>query len=291
MQLAPGERVAFGDDVAAAVTRGDTTLAVALGRLDQLARPHDRFAQLGALAIARAIDRYVAEAARPAWTQWLYDHVVARDLELVRLPQRPEDFAVRAAIADLVTADQLPPAVTRAMRDAVDHGELEPATVAFAAATGGAAIFSQIVGVATATPDVDDRAQLFGLLGELGPEQISPTIDLLIAGTVPSKAVWSAIARFLERGATRQAAWQAIAKRLPEIIDRLTGAQLATAVSATAELCDRGALAEVRAGFEPHVAEIPDGRRVLDRTFAEIERCAARRAALGDVAAALKLVK
>ena len=290
-ELAPGERVAFGDDVAAAVTRGDTPLAVALGELDQLARPHDRFAQLGALAIARAIDPYVADAARPAWSKWLYDHIAAREPELVRLAHDARDFAVRGAIADLVTADQLPPAVTRAMRDAVDHGELEPATVAFAAATGGVAIFNQLVAAATATSDADDRVELLGLLGELGPEQIAPTIDLLVANALPSKAVWIAIARFLERGVTRQAAWQAIAKRLPEILDRMTGAQIATAVSATAVLCDRGALAEVRAGFEPHVAEIPDGRRVLDRTLGAIERCAARRDALGDVAATLKLVR
>jgi len=58
-------------------------------------------------------------------------------------------------------------------------------------------------------------------------------------------------------------------------------------IEAMAALCDATARAEVVADVTPELAAIGDGQRVLDQTLATIDRCIARRAAVGDIAAAL----
>jgi hypothetical protein len=76
--------------------------------------------------------------------------------------------------------------------------------------------------------------------------------------------------------------------RLAELLARMAPDESPALVQAAAALCDAGARAEVAAAFEPHVRDIPDGRHELDRTLAAIDRCMARRAHAGDVAAALR---
>ena len=51
--------------------RGELTASAALAQLKTLTDTHDPYAQLGAVAIARVLDRFVDDANRPAWSAWI----------------------------------------------------------------------------------------------------------------------------------------------------------------------------------------------------------------------------
>ena len=91
----------------------------------------------------------------------------------------------------------------------------------------------------------------------------------------------------LVRGDSRTAAWRAIHRQFAGVFTALDGTAARDALAALAGLCDAGARAQLAAAARPLAAVIPDGRRTLDRTLATIDRCVARRAAAGDIAAAL----
>jgi hypothetical protein len=76
--------------------------------------------------------------------------------------------------------------------------------------------------------------------------------------------------------------------RLAQIIARMAPGDVPAAVAATGQLCDALARGEVVAAFEPRLRDVPNGRHELDRALAAIDRCTARRAKLGDIAAALR---
>jgi kynureninase len=96
------------------------------------------------------------------------------------------------------------------------------------------------------------------------------------------------VASYFERSATTTAAWRAVRAKLPAILARLTGVQAGEVIEATSSLCDTTARAEVVATFEPHLADIFDGRRLLDRSLAAIDRCIGLRTRAGKIAATLK---
>jgi hypothetical protein len=91
----------------------------------------------------------------------------------------------------------------------------------------------------------------------------------------------------MARGETRVAAWRAIHARRPGLLAALPPGLARGAIAATALLCDPVSRAEVAADVTPRLAAIPGGKRTLAHALASIDRCIARRAAAGDIAAAL----
>jgi len=81
--------------------------------------------------------------------------------------------------------------------------------------------------------------------------------------------------------------WRAIHARFAEVIAALGPSGARDAVAALSALCEPGARGELATDAAPRLESIDDGRRTLAHTLAAIDRCIARRAALGDVAAAL----
>ena len=95
---------------------------------------------------------------------------------------------------------------------------------------------------------------------------------------------WSVIAAQLQRSESRDAAWRAVHARFGELIGALPGDRLTDVIGATAALCTPGARAELVGDL----AALPARSvRALARSLATIDRCIARRAAIGDLAAAL----
>jgi hypothetical protein len=123
-------------------------------------------------------------------------------------------------------------------------------------------------------------------LARFGPA-LAESALALVTGELPTETTWPIVSRYFERPATRHAAWVATRARIPELLAHLTSAQAGELVEATGALCDATSRAEVAAAFEPQLAKILEGKRHLDRALASIDRCIARRAKLGDVAAAL----
>ena len=90
----------------------------------------------------------------------------------------------------------------------------------------------------------------------------------------------------LRRTETRSAAWRAVHARLPQLLGALPAERTRDVADATSSLCDAQARAEVAADFASLLAS-PDGKRTLQHVLAAIDHCIARRAAAGDIAAAL----
>ena len=284
--LTPAERIALGDDVAAAIGRGELRATDALHALRDLARAHDGYAAYAALAIAGAIDPLVDDAARPAWHGWLAAAFADRTGEAAMIaPRTPVDRAVRDQLAPLV-APELDGAVVRAAREALDaelaDDTAEPALVAIAAPAGDRALFDR-VGRAVLQGDVE----LADALGDFPPALIDPIADAAAHGGMARPVAFGALTAYLARPDTRTAAWRAMHARLAAMLDRVPAGGLVALVEATRHLCDPAARREVEADFGGRVAGVAGGGRALAQSLADIDRCIAARAKLGDVGAAL----
>lgn len=285
--LSAAEKIAAGDDTADALARGDISVAVALADLTTLARSHDPYAQHAAAAIAHVIDPLVDDATRPAWGAWLAARFADRlTPDALLAPRRAIDETLRDDLVALVPADRMPAAVAKAARVAAARDTApEPATVTLAR---DPAICDRLATTARTSKDPELADALREALGGCGADRIDRALEPITTAATASDGSWSAIAGYFARGSTRAAAWRAVRTRVPELLARATAAQDTALLGAVATLCDPNARAEVAATFEPRVDDLPDGHALVARTLALIDRCVARRARLGDLAAALK---
>jgi alanyl aminopeptidase len=290
--VAPRQAIALGDDVAGGVLRGEVDARAALTALSTLAATGDTYVQLGAVAIARAIDPLVDDPTRVAWAQWLAARFATRLTAGALLsPRTPAATELRDALVALIPASTMPLAVARAVAAEVDRTLARgvvpaPALVAVANPVGADARFERLLTLASATHS-DERAEAFAALGQLSTEFVVRAFDAFKASDAPGDLAWPAIAGYLERGATRAAAWRVMRASAAMIRNRLGDADLPLAISAAGGACDTTTRAEVEAAFGP-LATTTIARATLARVVAKLERCVARRARLGDLAAALR---
>ena len=250
-QLSHGEVIAAGDDVAAAFVRGEISATVALAALDRLAATRLPHAQVGALAIARAIDPVVDDDTRAVWSAWLAHRFTPRlDPQPMLAPATTLDVVRRDALVELLAPAELPAATVTEARRRLAHVPrgVEP-DPALAWAAG----------------------------------QDDPTRSLehwLAAPDTPADWLGD-----FERASTRAAAWQATSAHLSDVLAHL-GPDAFDLLDAGALLCDAGARAQLAAAFEPLVHTDRE-RGHVTRALEAIDRCVARRARAGEVAAAL----
>ncbi len=292
----PAEQLADGEDRAAALERGELAGHGAIAELVALVATRDPYADLAALAIAAELDHVVDDAAAPRWRAWLAARLARRlTRRALWVAQTPVERALRDAVTGVITGEHFDRPAIAAARQlvaralarapyAIRADELAIALV-LAAPAGGKPMFERIVAAAAASPA--SRDEWLEGLGWFGPALAPRAVELVLDERFEPDEAWAAVGGMLARPATRTAAWRAIRARLPELLAALSDADATTVVQGAASLCDTTARAEVAAAFEPHLAAIVDGRATLTRTLAAIDRCAARRAALGDLAAAL----
>ena len=288
-RLSPDERLARGDDAAIAVRRGELPVGVALAELAELARTRDPYGELAALAIARAIDPFVADPVRPAWAAWLAVRFADR-LTSVALtaPSSVIDGLVRREVVELAGAAIEPAALAAVRAAGRRRSDGSPDVVLkIAAARDPGVLFERIADVAATARTADARDEALDELGAFPGAYAPRVVELLLGQRLPAEQVWPVLAAMLERPAATSATWRAIHGRLAAVLAALPAARAGDVIAATASLCDREARAEVVTDFEPRIAAIDDGKRALDRALAVIDRCIARRAAAGDVAHAL----
>jgi alanyl aminopeptidase len=295
-ELSSREVMAAGDDVVAALYRGDIAAREAIGAMRELAATGDLHAQLAALAIAQALDPFVDDAVRPAWSKALAAAFAPRLTAASLLAARSSlERELRDALVLLVPPSALPAdTAKRAAREldfllAAPGAGPDPALVSVAAPIAGRATFDHISHIARDNRDPDVREASLDSLGRFGADQLPRALEFFLSATdVPADEAWAAVAGYLARGATRGAAWRAVRARLPELFARLPADEAPALLQSAAALCDAAARDEVAAAFEPHVRDLADGKRELARTLAAIDRCVARRIRAGDIAAALR---
>lgn len=260
-QLDDRTRIVVGDDIAAAVMRGEFSGKDALAALQTLADSRDPYAQLGAIAIARVLDRFVDDPGRAAWSAWLGARFSDR---LVPARRHAIESEVARAVIEVVPAEQYPAAARRAALETVDKlvadgkRELPAQLVLLAAPAGGDKLFARIKDRASVVRE-DLRDSYYEALGQFGPAQTRAAADLLAA----EPDAWPAVEAFLARPVTARPMWQALQPRLAQLPKDLDIAE------ATATLCDSTSRNEVAAAFK--------GTRAL----AAIDRCITARARVG----------
>jgi alanyl aminopeptidase len=288
-ELSPEERLARGDDAAIAVRRGELTFAHALAEITALVGTHDPYGALAALEVARAVDAFADDAVRPAWAAWLAGRFADQLTHpaLVRTRSAADYLAVGQA-AELARG-AIDPAAAAAARTELERrpaADRRRRRILLTAPRDAPARLDDLLRDATAARTDAARDAALDDLGAF-PAALAPRIVGLLVGRFPADRVWPALAEMLARSEARSAAWRAIRDRFPAVIEALGRAGARDALGALAALCDATARGELAAVATPRLAAIDDGQRALDRTLATIDRCVARRAAAGDLAAAL----
>jgi hypothetical protein len=288
-KLSAAEKLVMAGDLAAAASRGDLALADALAELTALAKSGDIYGEYAAILIARALDAYVDDATRPAWQAWLATRFAARITpDAAFRPPHAYGIEHYAAVLALVTAEHLPAATVARARAAVDadaaKGEAAGPLVILAAGDDRAA-FDKLAAVARDSKDSDAREAAADALGWFGAATAELTAAL--AAKLAHGLAWQALAPYFERGATRPAGWAALRAHLAEVIATTSAREAGDIVDTMGMLCDAKIRAEVATAFAAYTGKIIDGQPRLERALASIDRCVARRAKLGDFAAAL----
>ncbi len=290
--LSPTERLAHADDLGATLLRGELAITVALRELAALATMRDATSQLAALALARAIDPLVEDAHRPTWSAWLAKRFAARlGAAALLAPRTTADRELRDRLVPLLAAHAQPAATAAAVarvEQALRTAAKRPAEFVLALAVArGPGLFERIVAGALASAEGERREEWLESLGLFGAELAPRLVALTKDPRFTAAQVWPAIAVMLSRPAARTAAWRAVRAQLPTLLSSLETDELPLVIDATRSLCDATARAEVAAAFD---AKLDAAMRTSSLTpaLAAIDRCITRRAALGDLAAALR---
>jgi alanyl aminopeptidase len=285
--LTADERLARGDDVSLAFTHGERSARDALAELSALAASGEPMGAVAAVTIAAAIDPVVGEADRDAWARWLAARF-AGQLTAAALGAPPNmlDDSLREPLVDL-TRGALSHNVLTTLRVAGPHRAYNLyVPLAIDAALDGVRdrdqVFAQMANAAATTRRPELRTEMIERLGAF-PGHFAPRlIDAMIDPRFAPSQLLPALGAMLARGESRDAAWHALHARAAQVAQALgTGASALLMTVASAAICDAGARAELVADFAGAPPEVKAGR------LAAIDRCIARRAAAGGVAAAL----
>jgi len=227
---------------------------------------------------------------RPAWAAWLAGRFaeLLTPRALIRARSPVESLAADHAVE--LARGAIDPTVAAAIRTELagrSGAGRNRRLLQLAPDAEARARFDAIVHDAAAASSDDARDAILAGLGEVPARLAVRVVDLLLGRRFPADRVWPALAELLARSEARGAAWRAIRDRFPAVIAALGRAGASAALGGLAALCDATARAELAAAAAPRAAEIDGGRRAVDRTLATIDRCIARRAAAGDLAAAL----
>jgi hypothetical protein len=244
--------------------------------------------QVAAIPLAQQIDELVDDATRPAWSKWL----AARVPKLKRSGNLPLAIELVRELRPLLQpADRVAPDELRKARDLVDKliaGDQfpDPQLLAIAASSDGK-LFDRVLAKARATRDIGKREHWLRLLGVFPPEFAARTAAVAVEmSELAIDPFWSALEHYFERPAARVAAWHALRDHLAAFMKRASH-RAPEMIDAAGLLCDQASRDDVATAFSPYLARISNGRARLDRALASIDRCIARRARVGDLAAAI----
>ena len=291
------ERLVYGDDVAGAVRQGELAVAAALARLTGLAAAEDPSSGVAALAIARAVSPLVDAATYPAWRTWL-GRRFARYLspDLVRMSRYRYTREMGGQLPALVSlvGDAAGPATVAAARGQLLSGtapDLIIPTMLSASAPGSAVALERILSKAASPSARVKPGEPLELLAWFPGGYAPRIVDLVLDPQHVAGDLWPAVRAQLGRGETRSAAWHAVHARFAALAAALPPEAITEAIDALSALCTQTERAELSDDATRWISRLAGGHHTADvalqRALATIDRCIARRAAAGDVAAAL----
>ena len=279
--LAPAERLARAHDVAGAVRRGELAIDKAAAVAAALASSGDPYAQLGAAAIAQAIDPVIADSDRAAWTAWLAKAfapvLTARAL---LSPRNAVEYARRDAVLAAVPGAALGKDVVGRARKALvralgrEDQDLEILALALrlAAHTVDKPLW-QVIRRALATGDEDLTAVLLAGAAAVPPAFAPDLVAAIDAAKLPSAERAAVYAALAATPAMRAAAWPLIAGKLASIVTALKPADARALVGALGQTCDK----TIRDALPPAPPDAVEAARLA------LDRCLARKAAAGSL--------
>lgn len=279
--MSPSERLARAHDVAGMVRRGELALDKAAAVARSLAASGDPYAELGAAAIARALDPVVGDADRAAWSAWLgKTFASALTVRALFSPRSAIEYARRDALLAFVPGSALPNAVVARARALLDRdlartrhdAGFDELALRLSGHAGGAPLWKAIQRV-LAQGDGDVNAVLLAGAPVLGAAFAAGIAEAIEAAKLPSDARAAAWASLLVHRETRAAAWPLVASKLPAILGALKPADAKDLIDALGQTCDQA----IRAGLP---ATPPDA---VDEARTAIDRCLARAAAAGPL--------
>ena len=287
-KLSLGDKLALATDLSEATARGDVPAATAIAQITELAANHDAYAQYTAVAIAQAIDPFVAGAARNAGRPGSRSGS-RRTSSASRTARSKSEFAEHYSISSRPSAGprrrvraRRPPSRPRSRRSSHRSSR----RCASARTTRRS---RRLLAELARDPkrDSDEREAAMSDLAELGPPEI-PERRPLRPELAPTRGAWSAFAAYFDRAGTRAAAWDAVRGHLGELLAKMSPAQAGgharrdgAAVHACRARRSPRRIPRAARGQDPRRQAAPRSRAPRDRSAAS-----ARRAKAGDVAAA-----
>jgi alanyl aminopeptidase len=279
--LAPAERLARAHDLAGAVRRGELAIDKAAAAAKTLAASGDAYAELGALAIVRAIDPVIADADRTMWAAWLAKAFEpALTARALLSPRSATEWARRDAVLAAMPSSALPRQVVARAAKLLDRElrakerdlELVELALRLSAHIGGTPLWKSMQR-AIAEGDEDTIAVVLAGAPALGAAFAKDIADAIEASKLPSGPRATAYLALLSHPATRAAAWPIVAPKLASILTALKPADARSLIAALGQTCD----ATVRDGLPTSPPDAVDAARLT------LDRCLARRSTAGPL--------
>jgi len=297
------ERMAFAADQAALLDAGQLGAAEALELVAPLLATGDGHDLASAVALIGGTAGLVAESDLPAWRAWVIGKLGKRAAKAPLDPPKGESGPARdarLALLELVGSDARDRRLGARARKAVDPwltgkdehapAELDTLLVIAARAGGDAALFDAILARARAATDQGEQMALLEALGGfIDDELIAKAVGLVATQEFDIYSTGAILQRQLEtpEGAVAVAefvrgGWELLVGQLPKLaVPYLVYMQSA--------VCDQAGRDALDAFVGPRVDQVPDGAQVLAMALSTVDRCIARRAALGaDLATIIK---
>ncbi|HLL20506.1 MAG TPA: M1 family metallopeptidase, partial [Kofleriaceae bacterium] len=120
--LTTAERLAHGEDRAAAIARGELARSTALAEIDTLLALRDPYAELAAVAMLAELNRTIPESELAAWSDALA-HRLAKRLTFAAVfgTRTPVELAIRDVVLELVPPARFAKPVQQLARNAVER--------------------------------------------------------------------------------------------------------------------------------------------------------------------------
>jgi alanyl aminopeptidase len=290
--LTPSERLALADSLVAGVAAGGANLSAFFARVPQLLKGRERYLLTSPMGIWRGLQTFVLDdagrAASRARMRELYSGVLG---ELVRRGvMSDEDKLTQAALVGILANDARDPTLraqlTRNARAFVGFGGdgamhvdvLDPNLLGISmrvAAQDSDPAFA--TGLVERLKGTDDAVLHDAYLGAIGTANDGALAQRLALDDAIRGDDYMTLLSAMFRVETAERNWPWFAANIDALLDKAPTFERRELISFGQSYCSAARADALTALFEPRLARIEGGRRVLDQTVERIRLCVAFR--------------
>jgi len=272
-RLSPLERISVANNLRAAFSSASLPAGEVLAVLPRLAEDPTRAVATEPMGLVGVIvDSVVAPAQADAARAWAASLYRARTARLGWTPRAREDGDTRLLRRDVLGYM----AITA--RDPQVRAEAERRGRAFVGYVPGQ---TGVEGALHRDAVAADMRMLAALASTEDPALAQRALELGLDPRLRVNEVTIPISVQAERSETREVAWAWSQRSFDALTDRIATTRAGMVPWIFAGFCDEAHRDEVRAFFEPRIAELPGGPRNLRGALEAIDLCSARRRAQG----------